>query len=117
MQNDEGKIQKTDGKHLTSRPSPQGGEGGKVAVRQEIPAWWLTVPQSEKDVIRDLVASIRGLKRSKSPQVAQAARKWERGIVCFIRFRLMSASPHGRRAITSTPASSRNPRGVSPARD
>ncbi len=107
MQNDEGKIQNGANQKLESNArSPQ-----------HIPSWWLAVPQSEKDVIRDVVTAVRGLKRSKSPQVALAARKWERGIVCFIRFRLMSAGPHGRRAITSTPASSRNPRGVSPARD
>lgn len=114
MQNEKGRIQKGelgsgDGKHLTPGASGQ-------FVRRDVPAWWLAVPQSEKAVIRDVVMSIRGLKRSKSPQISEAARKWERGIVCFIRFRLMSETPRVRRRTISSPASERNQRGVSPSR-
>jgi hypothetical protein len=48
------------------------------------------VSAGEKAVIRDVVGAIRGLKRSRSWQVAQAARKWERGITCFIKVRLIN---------------------------
>ena len=55
----------------------------------QIPAWWLEVPAAEKAVIRDVINSIRGLKNSRSGPVAMAARKWERSLACFIKFRLM----------------------------
>ena len=55
----------------------------------QIPAWWLAVPAAEKAVIRDVISSIRGLKNSRSGPVARAARKWERSLACFIKFRLM----------------------------
>jgi len=112
MQNNEGRIQKgeggsrngtrgMDGEHLTPSPSPQSGEGGKVVVRGQyqhprpVPAWWLDVPDAEKAVIRDVLKSIRGLKGSCSPMVGRAARKWERSIACFIKFRLMGESGEG----------------------
>jgi hypothetical protein len=92
MQNEKGTIQQAE---VQSRGGTN-KTGATNGVRREVPAWWLAVPQSEKAVIRDVVASIRGLKRSKSPQISQAARKWERGIVCFIRFRLMGERPRPR---------------------
>lgn len=104
MQNDEGKYQKrergsregTNGTHLTPSLSPQSGEGGVRNARQ-IPAWWLDVPEVEKAVIRDVLTSIRGLKGSRSPLVGQAARKWERSIACFIKFRLMGGASQWQR--------------------
>ena len=99
MNNDEGQNEKAGG----------GSRSGTMATRRSAPAWWLEVPESEKAVIRDVVASIRGLKRSKSPHISRAARKWERGIVCFIRFRLMNAAPRQRRrGIISSRASGHN---------
>lgn len=111
MQNEKGRIQK-------GGVGSQNGVAAAHSARRDVPAWWLAVPQSEKAVIRDVVASIRGLKRSKSPQISQAARKWERGIVCFIRFQLMSASRTGHqrqaRLTISSRASERSQRGASP---
>lgn len=54
----------------------------------QIPAWWQEVPVAEKAVIRELVKSFRGLKSSRSGPAAVAARKWERSLICFIKFRL-----------------------------
>ena len=92
--------------------------GNRVAEngRGEIPDWWRRVPAAEKAVLRDLLRSVRGLKGSRSRQVVQAARKWERSIVCFIRFRLMGegARPGGR--VWASPASGRNPRDAVPGR-
>ena len=61
----------------------------------QIPAWWLEVPAAEKWVIRDVINSIRGLKSSRSGPVAMAARKWERSIGCFIKFRLIGKAARG----------------------
>ena len=110
----------------------------------QIPAWWLEVPAAEKAVIRDVISSIRGLKNSRSGPVAMAARKWERSIGCFIKFRLMGgasrtgqqrkmehtssgAEPrHGHSPqrcegvtirVTSSPTSGRNQPGASPSQD
>ena len=53
------------------------------------PDWWRGLSAGEKAVIRSLIEAMRGLKRSQERQVAQAACKWERGITCFIKLRLM----------------------------
>lgn len=55
-----------------------------------IPEWWRDLSAGEKAVIRGLIEAMRGLKRSEERQVAQAAYKWERGITCFIKLRLMN---------------------------
>lgn len=94
----------------------------------QIPAWWLEVPAAEKAVIRDVISSIRGLKNSRSGPVAMAARKWERSIGCFIKFRLMGERPQRRRTSpsaeprcgdsarpTSSPTSGRSQPGASPS--
>ena len=81
------------------------------------PDWWLEVPAAEKAVIRDMLTSIRGLKCSRSGPVALAARKWERSIACFIKFRLMGERPRSRERFTSSRSASRNQLNVSPARD
>jgi hypothetical protein len=53
------------------------------------PEWWRDLSAGEKAVIRTLIEGMRALKRSGECQVAQAAYKWERGITCFIKVRLM----------------------------
>ena len=60
---------------------------------QRSPEWWRVVPAAEKAVLRDMLSSIRGVKGSQSGAFAQAARKWERRIACFIKFRLMGERP------------------------
>ena len=108
-------------------------ENGKMICARngdQIPQWWRDLPEEEKEVIRNLVRGLRVLKRSKSPQVARAARKWDHRLSCFIRFRLIGeARSAGKRAArrnaergvrrgvpTLAPASMRNPPGASPAR-
>ena len=57
----------------------------------EMPEWWRAVPAEEKHLICTIMGMVRGLKRSRVPQVASAAQKWERGLGCFIKLRLMNA--------------------------
>ena len=64
---------------------------------RQIPAWWLELPAAEKTVIREVIKSIRGLKSNRSGEAAMAARKWERSIGCFIKFRLIGKAARGHR--------------------
>jgi hypothetical protein len=81
MKNEDGRIQ-------------SGGRSAERGARNagQIPKWWREVPAAEKAVIRDVLTAIRGLKASRSLLVGQAARKWERSIACFIKFRLMGGT-------------------------
>ena len=70
----------------------QGNNGHSRKPADRCPAWWRDLPAEEKAVIRDLFSSIRGLKHGGTKPVAQAARKWERSIGCFIKFRLVGGA-------------------------
>lgn len=65
-------------------------------VQAQVPQWWAVVPDGEKAVIRGLIRMLRGARRSQVPGVAQAARRWESGLVCFIKARLMNRRFHRR---------------------
>jgi hypothetical protein len=68
------------------------GKKEEVRVRRaepEIPEWWAAVPEGEKTLLHALARMLRGAKRSQLAEVARAAAKWERGIGCFIKVRLM----------------------------
>lgn len=103
----------------------QPGESGMAAARGTeaggIPDWWGDVPAAEKAVIRGILGSARGLKQSRLWPVAQAARKWESGIACFIKSRLMGerrrtglpGAQVGARP-TASPTCGRSQPGVSP---
>ncbi len=54
------------------------------------PEWWRGVPEGERALIQSLAGLLRSAKRSQVREVAQAARKWERGLGCFIKVRLMN---------------------------
>ncbi len=54
-----------------------------------MPEWWTVAPVGERRFLGSLARMMRSAKRSKSPDVAQAATKWERALGCFIRVRLM----------------------------
>ena len=56
-----------------------------------MPEWWAALPEGERKVLGEVRRMFRGLKRSRVPQVARAAVKWERGIGCFIKVRLMQS--------------------------
>lgn len=89
MKHEEGRVKDAEARMQESEVSRDNKAAGALGTRRDVPAWWLEVPDAEKAVIRDVLTSIRGLKGSRSPQVGQAARKWERSIACFIRFRLI----------------------------
>jgi hypothetical protein len=61
--------------------------------------WWASLSQGERRLIRSVMGLLRGAKRSQVVEVARAAAKWERGIGCFIKVRLISAqsAERGRR--------------------
>ena len=64
----------------------------EVRVRRaepEIPEWWAVVPQGERTLLHAVARMLRSAKRSQLQEVAHAAAKWERGIGCFIKVRLM----------------------------
>jgi len=60
--------------------------------------WWHSVAAEEKEVIRDVLRVMRGLKLSKSPVMARAATKWERSIAYFIKWQLQNGAGRARRA-------------------
>jgi len=57
---------------------------------ERLPDWWVVVPAGEQRFLRVLARMLRSAKRSRSPEVAQAAVKWERALGCFIRVRLVT---------------------------
>jgi hypothetical protein len=77
--------------------------------------WWASLPAGEKDVIRSIMRMLRSAKQSQVRDVARAADKWEKGIGCFIKVRLMHT--RRRRPFISCQLASRNRPGVSPAQD
>ena len=55
-----------------------------------VPVWWATVPAGERTLIHAIARMLRSAKRSELQEVARAAAKWERGIGCFIKVRLIT---------------------------
>lgn len=53
------------------------------------PDWWARVPAGERTLLRAIARMLRSAKRSQLQEVARAAAKWERGLGCFIKVRLM----------------------------
>lgn len=56
----------------------------------EIPEWWAVVPAGERALLQAIARMLRNAKRSPWLEVARAAAKWERGIGCFIKVRLIA---------------------------
>ena len=54
------------------------------------PEWWTSAPDGERRFLVGLARMMRSAKRSKSPDVARAAVKWERALGCFIKVRLLA---------------------------
>jgi hypothetical protein len=52
--------------------------------------WWKSLSSGERKLICSLMAMLRGAKHSQRRDVARAGAEWERGIGCFIKFRLMN---------------------------
>jgi len=64
-------------------------EAGIRRATPEIPEWWATIPEGEKMLLHAIARLLRSAKRSQLQEVARAAAKWERGIGCFVKVRLM----------------------------
>ncbi len=88
--------------------------------------WWDSLSDGERRLICSVMRMLRGAKRSQILEVARAAVKWERGIGCFIKVRLMSACRTGHqkpcvritvKPVTSSPSTSRSQSGASPNLD
>ena len=54
-----------------------------------MPGWWAVAPVGERRFLGGLARMMRSAKRSKLPDVTQAAVKWERALGCFIKVRLI----------------------------
>ncbi len=72
------------------------GVGNGQCGGLQCPGWWRAVPEEERAVLRSLVRMLQSAKRSRVAGVARAARKWELGLGCFVKVRLLNSCP-GRR--------------------
>ena len=52
--------------------------------------WWAAIPEGEKTLLHAIARLLRSAKRSELQEVARAAAKWERGIGCFVKVRLIA---------------------------
>jgi len=65
-------------------------EGGKQKSGiSAAPDWWMAVPAGERALLHAIARMLRSAKRSQLQEVARAAAKWERGLGCFIKVRLI----------------------------
>lgn len=75
------------------KQKPHGGmartQSGMPVAAPAMPEWWAAAPAGERRFLRGLARVLRGARQSRSPEVAQAAAKWERALKCFIKVRLM----------------------------
>ena len=55
-----------------------------------VPEWWAAIPEGEKTLLHAIARMLRSAKRSELHEVARAAAKWERGIGCFVKVRLIA---------------------------
>ena len=76
--------------------------------------WWASLSNGERRLICSLMELLRGAKGSKLQDVANAAAKWERGIGCFIKVRLMN--DRKARVTISSRSASRSQSGASQGR-
>jgi hypothetical protein len=75
--------------------------------------WWETVPSGERKLICSLMRMLRGARRSQLRDVAVAAAKWERGIGCFIKVRLMNGTDANGKHRKSPTAANQNSKPIS----
>ena len=66
---------------------------GTAASGRRVPEWWAAIPEGEKTLLHTIARMLRSAKRSELQEVARAAAKWERGIGCFIKVRLIAGIP------------------------
>ncbi len=65
-------------------------EAERLPAVAVVPEWWARVPAGERAVIHGIARMLRSAKQSELQEVARAASKWERGIVCFVKVRLIA---------------------------
>ena len=87
----------------------------------EMPEWWTVAPVGERRFLGSLARMMRSAKRSKSPDVARAAVKWERALGCFIKVRLVGERKKAecrmkKSAVTASPSDERSRPGAAPDR-
>ena len=59
--------------------------------------WWRSLSDGERRLICCVMKMLRGAKRSQIRDVARAAVKWERGIGCYIKVRLIGENQRAER--------------------
>jgi len=92
--------------------------GGMMKIRNIEPQeWWASLSNGERRLICSVMKMLRGAKQSEIREVARAAVKWERGIGCFIKVRLMNERPRRRVATwtISCPSIGRSQPGAAPS--
>jgi hypothetical protein len=62
-------------------------------TNSEAQQWWSNLNNGERRLICAVMRMLKGAKRSHIKEVARAAAKWETGIGCFIKIRLMHQRP------------------------
>ena len=67
----------------------QNSEVRRQGPEPPVPEWWAVVPLGEKEVLRMLKRLLRSVGRGQSREATRAALKWELGIGCFIKTRLI----------------------------
>jgi hypothetical protein len=77
---------------------------------------WATLSTGERRLITALIRMLRAAKNSQIHDVARAAAKWESGITCFIKVRLINQKTHAARhqKLLQNPAWLRLPPAVHP---
>ncbi|HOS76162.1 MAG TPA: hypothetical protein PKW12_12980 [Verrucomicrobiota bacterium] len=82
----------------SSRPKPMGAPVNASQEAAAAPEWWTALPAGERQFLRRLARLVRAARRSRAPEVARAAAKWERALACFIKVRLRHERRGGGRA-------------------
>jgi hypothetical protein len=67
----------------------ENAEVERLPAAAVVPEWWAGIPEGEKTLLHAIARMLRSAKRSELQEVARAAVKWERGIGCFIKVRLI----------------------------
>jgi hypothetical protein len=81
-------TQKTPKAEIGMAPLPITHHASRI-TQIAAPDWWTAAPKGERALLHAIARMLRGAKRSQLPEVARAAAKWERGIGCFVKVRLI----------------------------
>jgi hypothetical protein len=78
-----------DGTGVNEEGRRQNAEVERLPAVAVVPEWWAALPEGEKALLHAIARMLRSAKRSELQEVARAASKWERGIGCFVKVRLI----------------------------